>query len=312
MENNFEDFCKNFNIVDNALDMRDLQRWNGRSLRAKENLSEHTHLVIACAIKLYDKFKYHLKIDFERLIKTAAIHDSLEIFTGDILSVTKDNIQGLRYLIDEQEEEFIIKTLKYFPTADRIVEDLVKLSDVAACYEFMKRELKYPSNDFAYDAYTRSKKIYEETFITFCKKHKISLKEETFNNDIRFTKGYENDAGVDVVLDKDVTFLPHSTTAINLNIKVTPVKGQMAVLCARTSAAVRGLNVAMCPIDANYSGDVTAIVHNISNNVIEYKKGEAFCQWVGIKLCNIKNISNNIVIKKKGKRSDGKLGSTGR
>ena len=64
MENNFDDFCKNFDIVDNALDMRDLQRWNGRSLRSKENLSEHTHLVIACAIKFYDVFKKYVKITF--------------------------------------------------------------------------------------------------------------------------------------------------------------------------------------------------------------------------------------------------------
>ena len=56
---------ENFNIVDNALDMRDLQRWNGRALRNKENLSEHTHLVVACASELYDKLKSQIKINYE-------------------------------------------------------------------------------------------------------------------------------------------------------------------------------------------------------------------------------------------------------
>lgn len=310
MENNFEKFCNEFDIVDNALDMRDLQRWNGRSLRAKENLSEHTHLVIVCAIKLYDCFSKYLKIDFEKLIKLAALHDSLELFTGDILSITKDNIPYLRNTIDNMENTFEDTILKN--TKNSIIEkELVKLADVAACHTFMQRELEYPCNDFAYDAYERCEKIFMNTYDEFCKKYGLKMNVDTVNTSIRFAKGYENDAGVDIILEKGVKFLPHKTTSVNLNVKVTPKKGEMAVLCARTSAAIKGLNVAMCPIDSDYCGEVTAIVHNISNNIIEYKAGEAFCQWVGIKLATIKNVSSDVFIKKSGKRSTGKLGSTG-
>ena len=309
MKSDFEKFCEDFDIVNNALDMRNLQRWNGRSLRNSENLSEHTHLVIICAIKLYDKFKNMLKIDFEKLIKLAALHDSLELFTGDILSVTKDFIPYLRQTIDHMENSFEDLVLKN--TKNNIIEkELVRLADVEACYEFIKRELKYPSNDFTYDAYDRSKNVYVNTFNEFCKKYNLDLNCEIANVDNKFMKGYKNDAGVDVVLDKEVIFLPHKTTSVNLNVKVTPKKGEMAVLCARTSAAIKGLNVAMCPIDADFNGNITAIVHNVSNNIITYKPGESFCQWVGIKLCNIDNVSDKIIIKKEGKRTDGKLGST--
>jgi dUTPase/5'-deoxynucleotidase YfbR-like HD superfamily hydrolase len=311
MRDSFNNFCDSFDIVQNALDMRELQRWNGRSLRAKENLSEHTHLVIVCAVKLYDKFIKNLKIDFEKLVKLAALHDSLEIFTGDILSVTKDNIPYLRKTIDNMENNFEDAVLKN--TENSVIEkELVKLADVLACYEFMQRELTHPCNDFAYEAFTRSKSIYENTLKEFCNKYGLEEKSDDFECDVRFMKGYENDAGVDIVLEEDLLFLPHKTTTVNLNVTVTPKKGEMAVLCARTSAAVQGLNVAMCPIDADYNGTVTAIVHNISNNVICYKKGQSFCQWVGIKLSVIKNLSNEIKIKRKGKRTNGKLGSTGR
>ena len=34
-------FCNNFDIVQNALQMRTLRRWNGRDLRDEENLAEH-------------------------------------------------------------------------------------------------------------------------------------------------------------------------------------------------------------------------------------------------------------------------------
>lgn len=310
MENDYTCFCENFDITDNALDMRDLQRWNGRSLRSKENLSEHTHLVMACAIKLYDKFHKYVNIDFEVLLRLAAIHDSLEILTGDILSVTKDSIPNLRRLIDEQEHSFYVDVLWSFEITDVEVK-LVKLADVMACYKFMERELKYPANDFAYSAFNRSKEIFYETYENFCNDYNIKLSDETNDINNRFVKGFENDAGVDIVLENDVVFLPHSTTSINLNVTVTPKKGEMAVLCARTSAAIKGLNVAMCPIDSDYVGNITAIVHNISNNIIEYKKGESFCQWVGIKLSNIKKMSNDIFVKNKGKRTIGKLGSTG-
>ena len=83
----------------------------------------------------------------------------------------------------------------------------------------------------------------------------------------------------------------------------------MAILCSRSSAAAKGLIVAMCPIDPNYTGEVLAIVHNVSNSVIKYKQGEAFCQVVTIPF---NKTDVNTVVKKEGKRSDGNLGSTGR
>ena len=93
-----EDFINNFNIVENAMNMRTLLRWNGRDLRTKENLAEHTHLVTACVIELYDELKdqVHYKINFENIIRLAMLHDSLELLRGDILSVTKDIIPTIR------------------------------------------------------------------------------------------------------------------------------------------------------------------------------------------------------------------------
>ena len=50
------------------------------------------------------------------------------------------------------------------------------------------------------------------------------------------------------------------------------------------------------------------IVHNVSNQIITYKKGESFCQVVSLPItCCV----GDVEIKKSGKRSSGKLGSTG-
>ena len=78
------------------------------------------------------------------------------------------------------------------------------------------------------------------------------------------------------------------------------------LICARTSAANKGLSVATCPIDANYTGEVLAIVHNTSNDIIKYKAGESFCQYVTCKI----NVAD-VPCKKEGKRSISNLGGTG-
>ena len=312
-----EDFTNTFDIVNNALDMRTLIRWNGRSMRNKENLAEHTHLVVACMIKLYDEFN-HMQFnteghglyklteltEFEALIRRCMLHDSLELLRGDILSVTKDLIPGLREYTDMEENAFIQAT---GCLTNEIENELVELADLMACYKYVETELTYPSNDFARDVYLTTKEKFDKKYNAFCVKY--GLITDTYDVPVnnRLKKGYEADAGIDVILDRDVVIMPMSTTKINLNIKVTPDEGEMGVLCARTSAAARGLCVAMCPIDPHYTGDVTAIIHNVSNQILTYKKGEAFCQVVMMPI----NYSILAEVKKEGVRSDGKLGSTG-
>lgn len=307
MNKDLQEFTQNFNIVENALDMRTLMRWNGRDLRNRENLAEHTHLVVACAIEIYDFIQHdtYLCIDFERVIRRCMLHDALELLRGDILSITKDVVPGLRDFTDCEEHEFMDQ---HSCKLTEIEESVVELADLKACYKYVERELKYPSNDFATYIYTVTKKKYDDKFEKFCEKYNLSYKTKEVEISNRLKKGYLADAGTDILLNEDITILPMSTVSINLNINITPKEGEMAVLCARTSAAAKGICVAMCPIDANYTGDVTAIVHNVSNEIITYKKGESFCQVVFLPIIQI---TDNVEVKKPGKRSDGKLGSTG-
>lgn len=307
-----QDFAEDFNIVDNALNMRSLDRWNGRELRKRENLSEHTHLVTACAIELYDVFKRNArlasKMCFEKIVRCAMIHDSLELLRGDILSVTKDVIPGLRNWID-REEEIFMRTVIDKPL-DNLTDSIVKLADLMACYKFVERELSYPHNDFISEAYISTKKKFDEKYNEFCERYGFKSNTTCEELQYRFSKGYKADAGVDIILDERTIFLPLSTTSVNLKVSCSPKEGEMAFLCARTSSANKGLIVATCPIDPNYSGTITAIVHNVSNDVVIYEKGESFCQLVATPITFVQE--EHVLIKNDGKRTDGKLGSTGR
>lgn len=307
-----QDFAENFDLIDNALDMRTLDRWNGREFRYRENLSEHTHLVTACAIKLYDTFKYNArlasKMCFEKIVRYAMIHDSLELLRGDILSVTKDVIPGLRSWVDSEEEMFMSTVID--KPLDSLTDSIVRLADLMACYKFVEKELQYPHNEFVAKAYVSTKKKFDKQYEKFCSEHGVKIADGPKTLEYRFSKGYAEDAGTDVILEETVTFLPLSSTAINLDIGCTPEEGSMCFLCARTSAANKGLIVATCPIDANYTGTVTAIVHNVSNDVIIYKRGESFCQIVAVPITSVP--SGPTLVKNAGKRTDGKLGSTGK
>lgn len=124
----------------------------------------------------------------------------------------------------------------------------------------------------------------------------------------RFVKGYADDAGADIILTEPVYFEPHSTTVVDLNVKAHVPVREAGFLFARTSAAKRGLIVAPCPIDPNYSGRVSAVVHNVSDALVTYGVGEAFCQIVIVPFVPVKADK----IKKEGTRTDGAFGSTDR
>ena len=301
-------FCNNFDIVQNALQMRTLRRWNGRDLRDEENLAEHTHLVVVCVFDLIDKLSklgidMHNYIDIEHVVKQALVHDSLEILRGDILSKTKDALKGLREMTDNEEKQFMQTVVKV--KLNWHEEQLLLLADLMACYKFIEWELRYPSNEFAKIAYTQTKGKFDEYYERFLSNLGISTTVEEQPKE-RFVKGYIDDAGVDIILDRDVTFMPMSTTTIDLNVNITPEISSAAFLCARTSAAQRGIQVAACPIDPFYTGNVSAIVTNISNDIITYKKGEAFCQYVQFEII----VNDNVLTKKAGRRTDSKFGGT--
>lgn len=127
----------------------------------------------------------------------------------------------------------------------------------------------------------------------------------------KFKKGYKHDAGYDVLINKTTIFPPKKVTVFELEHEITPKKGTCVMLIARTSAAKQGLIISMCPIDADYTGKITAIVYNAGDEALMYESGEAFCQAVFVKLAKPTIKRNDFYIKKKGKRNSNKFGSTG-
>lgn len=121
-----------------------------------------------------------------------------------------------------------------------------------------------------------------------------------------FKKGYADDIGIDICLDYDVTFAPFETKAINIG-PMTTRTGIAAMMCSRSSAAIKGIIVNQAPIDPGYNGDCHIIAHNCSNENVRFSAGQAFAQ---IYFFKVADSPISYEIKKRGKRNKSNFGGT--
>lgn len=123
----------------------------------------------------------------------------------------------------------------------------------------------------------------------------------------RLTKGYKDDIGIDIVLDFNVTFEPFETKVIDTGLVIPTINRRSVMMCARTSAAKRGIIVNQCPIDPNYEGTAHIIAHNCSNKTVIFPAGKAFAQ---IYVFDVQELNVDIEIKRYGYRGENNFGST--
>lgn len=121
------------------------------------------------------------------------------------------------------------------------------------------------------------------------------------------TKGYKDDIGVDIVFDYDITFAPFETKVIPTEISIPSISRRSVMMCARTSAAMRGIIVNQCPIDPNYTGCIHVIAHNCSGDTVTFKAGIAFAQLYAF---DVQELNLDIKIKCNGVRNNNNFGST--
>lgn len=123
----------------------------------------------------------------------------------------------------------------------------------------------------------------------------------------QYTKGYKNDAGLDIVLEKDLTIIPGFQT-INLAARYTPAVGEAAIIVPRGSTAAKGIFPITVLIDAGYTGKITAWVFNASGVFHHFKAGDRVFGVVNLKLGEDR--AEHTVVNQ-GERGNKKLGSTG-
>lgn len=98
-----------------------------------------------------------------------------------------------------------------------------------------------------------------------------------------FSKSYEHDGGTDIIMQETIILPAGKMTVVPLKVNVNPPKNHLAIVCPRSSFALKGIFIANCPIDTDYTGDIRAIVFNSSDKDVIVADGERFCQFIILK-----------------------------
>lgn len=85
---------------------------------------------------------------------------------------------------------------------------------------------------------------------------------------------YYSDTGADIYMISGGTIRPHETLVIPLGFGIDVPNGHSARLQVRTSIAKHGLFIQGCAIDAGYIGEISMILHNISDEAFTWNEGD--------------------------------------
>lgn len=129
-----------------------------------------------------------------------------------------------------------------------------------------------------------------------------------FDENVQMPKrAHNSDTGLDFYLLKDISILPHQTKVIDLGFSIEVPNGYTARLQTRTSCAKIGLHIEQCAIDAGYTGELHAIVTNLSDITIFLTKGQRI-GYIEVYPC----VYPILVETEENKRGDSWCGSTGK
>ena len=124
--------------------------------------------------------------------------------------------------------------------------------------------------------------------------------------------GSEDATGMDFYQPESVAIEPHQTQYVTLGLAVEIPKGYMLMLAPRSSMSKTPLIIpnSFGVIDADYRGEIKAILHNTSDGAYLIQKGDRLVQGIlvpvgALNLLEVDELSKTV-------RGTGGIGSTGK
>lgn len=93
-------------------------------------------------------------------------------------------------------------------------------------------------------------------------------------------RAHWNDSGADVFATEDIVLLPHKVTKIDLGLGLELPNGYDACIYCKSGLSSKGIMASNAPIDSGYRGSINAILANINDYSVMFKKGEKVGQLV--------------------------------
>lgn len=96
-----------------------------------------------------------------------------------------------------------------------------------------------------------------------------------FNNKVEIpVRKHYSDTGADIKMMRGGIIKPMETLVIPLGFGIEVPNGHTARLQVRTSIAKRGIMIQGCAIDAGYVGEISMILHNVSDEYFAWEAGD--------------------------------------
>lgn len=121
------------------------------------------------------------------------------------------------------------------------------------------------------------------------------------------SRTHHSDTGADIHMMVSGTIGAHQTIVVPLGFGIEIPNGHSARLQVRTSIAKHGIMIQGCAIDAGYVGEISMILHNISNHEFSWEENDRL-GYIEVYPTQYPEFVENM---EEG-RGDGAFGSTGR
>ena len=90
----------------------------------------------------------------------------------------------------------------------------------------------------------------------------------------RLYRAHYSDTGADIHMNKPGSIGPSETKVIKLGFGIEIPNGYTGRMQVRTSIARKGIMIQGCAIDAGFTGELSMILHNISDEVFVWNEGD--------------------------------------
>ena len=131
--------------------------------------------------------------------------------------------------------------------------------------------------------YLIEEKFYSPDFVQLHNNHSDNFSnilkvEKIFDNAKLPTRGYKNDAGLDLYSIESRTIYPGERAIVRTGIKIAIPEGYVGLIWDKSGIAKSGLNTMGGVIDAGFRGEITINIANVSNDIYNIEMGQKIAQ----------------------------------
>jgi dUTP pyrophosphatase len=139
----------------------------------------------------------------------------------------------------------------------------------------------------------------------------MKLKVKKVRSDARMpTRAHKEDAGIDLYACGGHVVEPHTTTVIPIGVAFEIEEGYVGLIWDKSSIGSKSMKTLGGVIDAGYRGEISIMVHNLSDTPYHFEHGHKVAQMLiqKIELCEVEEVDNL----SETVRGAGGFGSTGK